>query len=362
MLDVAREIQGVQQAASQRAALHLLVEALNGALATGSLDAETTQILFDAARRNGVLGLFPLRHPGYEAAVLAARANGMRALRFTHRVVAAIEGAGIPVVVLKGAAAASRWHEPTLRQQSDVDVLVERRNKDAATRALIDAGVCSSRFLDSQEMHNDSLLPAEKSGLLVELHHYFNHHYETHVEVGELLERRQRVVTAQGELPALSREDDAVYLALHAAAHALQRLAWFVDLVALDPDWEVAAERAHAWGVGLAVAPAWCRARELLGVPISRRAMERVGAASAHARLAELVLQLSDATGGDVQRFFSRAFRMCLVPMESLPRVFRRKFTAGREQREAYEPLRRAARERLGAAHTHRVPSATGKG
>ncbi len=351
----------MRHAANGRAALRLLIDAVTGKLATDTLAPETTQALFEAAERNGVLGLFPLRHPGYRAAVVAAQARGMRALRFTHRVVAAIEAAGIPVVVLKGAAAASRWREPALRQQSDVDVLVEPRHKDGAAQALVDAGVCSRRFLDSHEMHNDSLLPAEPSGMLVELHHYFNHHHDTRVEVAELLARRQTVPTPQGDLPALNREDDAVYLALHAATHSLQRLAWLVDLVGLEPNWQVAAERARAWGVALAVAPAWRRARTALGVPIPQRAMEIVEAGSIHARLAQVVLEFAEATGGDTQRFFARAFRLSIVPIRSLPLVFRRKFTAGREQRDAYELLRRAARQRLGAARAPQIPFVDGK-
>ncbi|MBK7864870.1 MAG: nucleotidyltransferase family protein [Archangiaceae bacterium] len=252
MLNLREEIQGIARARDERRALMLLCDALTSAVVPATLDDVSRDRLFEAATQHGVLGLFPLAHPQFAAAVMAGRARNLRALKFTHRVVHAIEAEGIPVVVLKGAVAASRWSDPTLRQQSDVDVLVEKRHQDAAAKALIAAGV-RPRFLESEHMHNDSLQPAEPSGLLVEVHHYFNNHHENRVDVAELLARRTRVKTAQGPLPALSAEDDAVFLALHATTHALQRLAWLVDLAALKVDWREATLRAQQWNVWLPV-------------------------------------------------------------------------------------------------------------
>lgn len=339
MFNVASELDGIRRARDESRIRQLLAAALTGAIATDALEGPDANSLFIAAQAHGVLGLFPLRHPQFQTAVLGARANGLRALRLTRRVTGAIEAAGIPVVVLKGAAAASGWADPTLRQQSDVDVLVAPAHKDAAARALLDAGVCSKRFLDSVEMHNDSLLPADKGGLLVELHHDLSNHHDTRVAVEELLARRRRVATPQGDLPALDRDDDAVYLALHATTHALQRLAWLVDLAGLGPSWETAATRARAWGLGLAVAPAWTRARDVLGVGISQRAMGLLGLPRAQLLVASTVLRATDATGGDVHRFFERLFRLSVVPVRALPRVVRRKLAARREEHDAYERL-----------------------
>jgi len=340
VLNLRAEIQGIQQARSERECVRLLASALTGGLTTEGIDEATGKLLFDAAQRHGVLGLFPLRHPAMANALAAARARSLRALKFTHRVVGAIENAGIPVVVLKGAAAASRWPDPTLRQQSDVDVLVPKREKAAAARALIEAGVCSKRFLDSDQMHNDSLLPFDRSGFLVEVHHYLSNHHESRVDVKLLLSRRERIDTSLGPVPCLSATDEAVYLAMHATTHALRRLAWLVDLARLSPDWCVAAERAVEWGVALAVGPAWKRARELLGVPIPSVALRRVRVDSAHAQLAATVLRLADASGAQLQRFFERSYRVSLVALRSFPDVLRRKRRARDEERAAYESLR----------------------
>ena len=260
----------------------------------------------------------------------------MRALKFTHRAVAAIEAARIPVVVLKGAVAASRWADPTVRQQSDVDLLVRVADKDAATRALLDARVCGERFLDSEHMHNDSLSPADPSGLVVELHHALSSHHDIRVRTEELLERRTRVKTAQGELPALSVEDDAVYLALHATTHALARLAWLVDLAVLQPEWMTAASRARSWGVGPAVAPAWRRARELLGAPVPQRALEALGVSSLQLAIGRTVLAATEASQHRLNRFAQQLFRLSIVPPRALPFVVARKLRAGREEHDAY--------------------------
>ncbi|MBL8953702.1 MAG: nucleotidyltransferase family protein [Myxococcaceae bacterium] len=339
MLNLRGEIQGIRVARAERQTLGLLASALTGGLATGAVDDATADTLFRAAQKHGVLGLFPLRHPSFAMSVAAARAKAMRALKFTHRVVKAIEGAGIPVVVLKGAVAASRWPDPTLRQQSDVDVLVDKADKDRAAEALIEAKVCSQRFLDSEHMHNDSLQPAEASGLLVEVHHYFNNHHETRVEVGELLSRRVRVKSASGELPALSAEDDAVYLAMHATTHALQRLAWMVDLATLRADWATAASRARAWGVSTAVRPAWARARELLAAPISQRAFAALSSPRPSAALSDALLAATDSSDGATHRFFERLFRISVVPAAALPRVMLQKLRSREEERVGYESL-----------------------
>src|SRR5262249_24659932 len=112
----------------------MLAEAIVGSLRPEGLENGTQARLLEGAIHHGVLGLFALPHPAAQHALLATRARNVRALRFTHRVVAAIEGASVPVVVMKGAAASCRWNEPTVRQQSDVDVLVHRDRKDDVAR------------------------------------------------------------------------------------------------------------------------------------------------------------------------------------------------------------------------------------
>lgn len=343
MLEKLREeVLGLERARGERQAMRLVAQCLTGELATAGLDEALSQRLFESASRNGVLGLFPLSHPQLRQSLLAQQARAMRALKFTHRVVAAIEDAKIPVVVLKGVVAASRWTDPTLRQQSDVDVLVEAARKDEAAAALIAAGVCGGRFLDAKHMHNDSLTPKETSGLLVEVHQYFNAHHENRADISEILARRVRVKTALGSLPAMAAEDEAVYLALHATTHALQRLAWLVDLWRLDASWVEAARRAKAWRVAEAVAPAWMRTRALLGASIPIAAFDELGVPVPHRRLAELILGLADRSEGDTHVFFERAFRLAVVPPGSLPRVLRQKMAARREERLAYERARAA--------------------
>jgi hypothetical protein len=332
VLHVGETIQGGRA----RSDLELLADALSGGLVASSLDPDTTSRLLTLSIHHGVIGLFPLNDARFVPALAATRARALRALKFTRRVVAAIESAGIAVAVLKGAGAASRWPDPSLRQQSDVDVLVDRGTKDAAADALVQAGVCKVRFITSDQLHNDSLEPADPAGLLVEVHHYFNNHHRTQVETKELLQRRTRVRTAQGDLPVLAAEDDAVYLALHATTHALQRLAWLVDLSVLSPDWSEAANRARAWGIGPAVAPAWHRTRALLGTPIPESAFACLGVPRWQADLSKWTLAAAERSRGSFHQFFERLFRLSVVPPKSLPYVIVQKARGRWEEAQGY--------------------------
>jgi hypothetical protein len=190
-------------------------------------------------------------------------------------------------------------------------------------------------------MHNDAYLPASPTGLQIEVHHYFNNHHDTReVDVGQLLQRRVRVKTAHGELPALAPEDDAVYLALHATTHALVRLAWLYDLSVLNPDWLEAARRARAWKIDLAVAPAWERARDLLAVPIPEEALQLVRPSPLHHAGAQALLKLADSSQGELHRFAERSFRMSVVPVMSIPRVLLQKLRGRREEAAGYASLK----------------------
>jgi hypothetical protein len=292
--------------------------------------------LLAAAGQHGVLGLFPIEHPAFASTVIGIRSRHLRALKFTRRAIDVLTAAAIPAVVLKGVAAGARWPDPTVRQQSDLDLLVDYLNKDRAAEALIAAGVCKERVVDSHAMHNDTLLPADSSGLLVELHHYFSNHHDTRVDIGELLARRITVTTDQGGIPALAPEDDAVFLALHATTHALGRLAWLADLAFLRPHWVEAASRARRWNIALAVEPAWRRARDLLAVPIPDAAFDELDIAYLHRAFAHAILAASDATEGGLHQLFERSFRFSVVPVGSLPTVLVQKLRARREEHTAY--------------------------
>lgn len=290
-----------------------------------------------AAERHGVFGLIY----GDLPAARALQARSLRALKFTRKAVAAVEAAGIECVVLKGAAAAVRWKEPSARQQSDLDLLVAPRDLKGASQALIAAGVASHEFMSGEHVHNASLKAKENIGLTIELHHALNSNHEITVDVAALLARRILVTTAQGPIPALAMEDDAAYLAMHAATHALGRLAWLVDLEGLHRagvDWVEAAHRARAWNVALAVEIAWRQARQLLAVPIPEGAFDALGTTAAQRAAVAALYRATWGTAGEPHKWFERAFRLALVPPGSWPALAIHKYRARDEQLAAYYP------------------------
>lgn len=328
---------GVGAARAEQRLLQQVADALNRELALSALAGPELSAVLDAAARHGVAGL--LEHPAAMPLKLAAQAKSIRALRFTRRAVEALAQAGIAAVVLKGAAAAARWADPTVRMQSDLDVLVAPADLERAGEALQAAGVAGERFMTGEHMHNASFKPADAGGLLLELHHDLSSHHDFVADVPMLLNRREQVQTAQGPLPCLSKEDDAVYLALHACTHGLSRLAWLVDLQALHGagvDWVEAARRAREWTVGLPVALAWEATRTMLCVPIEGAAFTALGVSKTQRAVARGLLEAANASGQPVHQFLERLFRLALVSPAALPRVVRRKVRAKVEETNAY--------------------------
>src|SRR4051812_13010415 len=100
-------ILGIREARQLRAAATQLAEALTDGLSPGVLALDDAEALAAAAELHGVLGLFPVQTPNFARTVLTARARSLRALKFTLRVVDALEAARVPCVVLKGSASAA---------------------------------------------------------------------------------------------------------------------------------------------------------------------------------------------------------------------------------------------------------------
>lgn len=297
--------------------------------------------LLQLAEAHGVAGWLPGAVELLGPRLLALEAKGLRALKFTRRVVLAIEAANIPVVVLKGQAIAARWALPASRQQSDVDVLVAPNDLRRAGDALLDAKLASKRFLDGEHMHNASFEPAERGGMLIELHRALTSHHDLSVDVEALLARRQTVATAQGPLPVLEPEDEVIYLALHAATHALERLAWLCDLAAhhrAGVDWVEAGTRARGWKAPYAIRLAWRAARELLCVPIPEAAFDALGTQAVQAAATDALLSAIRRTDGasGLHRVASIALRVALVPPAELPKALLLKVRSRIEEERAY--------------------------
>ncbi len=331
---------GLEGAARERALRVQLAQLLTGERQAPPEGSAERAELVAAGDRHGVVGLLAHLGGDFERLARAHQARAIRALRFTLRTSRVLDEAGIVHVVMKGAVAGSRWTEPTARQQSDVDLLVRREDLQRASEAMVTAGLASHQFLAGEIKHNAGLQPKEAGGLLIEIHHALTSDHAVELKVEDLLRRRVRVETAQGPLWGLTPEDDAVYLAMHASTHALQRLAWLVDLARLDSvgvDWITAAARAREGNIGMPVELAWRETRELLATPIPEAAFHELRVGLGQKARYRALYRLAHATKGTPQRALEIGFRLALVPLPDLPGVFVHKFRAKREVEQAIE-------------------------
>ncbi len=304
-----------------------------------SFDDARRAALLAAAEREGVAGRLAPRHPSFASGAESARLTSILAGSTTRRAVEALEAAGIAVAVLKGAAIAGlAWDEPSQRPQADVDLLVRPRDLARAGEVLREAGVAGETKIEGKAHHHATL--AASGGAMVEMHKELTSDLPLRVSAAELLERRLRVKAADGELPTLSLEDTAAYVALHAALHALERLSWVLDLdglARLQPvDWELAARRARAWGAAVPVAIAWDAAIRWLRAPIPRAAMATLGVPMRRRLASEALRGAARLAGERITGPLTISYRLSLLPgLSALPSQLARKL-ADRKETAAY--------------------------
>ncbi|MFN0070623.1 MAG: nucleotidyltransferase family protein [Chloroflexota bacterium] len=134
-------------------------------------------------------GMTPVAHAGLAALDTSAPmevrrnlsiASALTALRIEHQIVpafhtaiAALQGAGLSPVVLKGMALAHQvYPRPALRTFSDIDILLPHQRIEQANRALTQAGfwIGESRS-ELPDHHHGPVVFSEAGSVAVELHH-----------------------------------------------------------------------------------------------------------------------------------------------------------------------------------------------
>ncbi len=176
-------------------------------------------------------------------------------LALLGRIDRALSEAKLRGVVLKGALFAERYYaRPSARGTTDVDLLVCESDLADATQALATVGY---RFSDSPRerrfrRHHHHLHLASDSALPLELHFHAYRGFGRVMRSEPLLERSVPMPAYQS-LRVLSRPDELVYLAVHAAGHRFERLSWLYDLKLLisamrDSELLLARARAERFG------------------------------------------------------------------------------------------------------------------
>lgn len=285
-------------------------------------------LLGRAIRNAGAEGQVPesVRVAVREATVATAFAN-LRRSRVFGRLLAALETARIPIIVLKGLALAELvYRDVALRPMSDVDVLVGDSDFDAAVQVLFAAGFASDDFDPAigsrgHPCHIHLRDPAQTC--VIELHWRLSLPTEVgQIDLDEVWSRSRPVRLAAGPARVLATEDLILSLAEHVAKHRFARGS--LGLFDIDEtvrrhlneiEWREVVERARRWGVARSAYVSFWLAHAALGTPVPDEVTSALRPADFDSRVADLFQDelmsagaASDADGhfGTVQFWYAK--------------------------------------------------------
>ena len=232
------------------------------------------------------------------AAALRGHALGVAASSLAHaeilgRVEADFEEAGIPLVLLKGAALAGPvWGDPALRPMSDIDAWVRAEDLPRATARMGAMGFVEVNLNRRRPQalkllgrgESQFRLPGRESAL-VELHvspfkGFWARHTATVDESG--IHERSLPAGPGRHARVLAPEDQVIHLAFHLATGQFSAapLRAIVDIAlvarAASVDWTTVADRAAAWRLATMTWTVLDRAEHLVGVRGAAEATSRL--------------------------------------------------------------------------------------
>lgn len=225
---------------------------------SGSMDWSQLLVL---AEEHGVLGHVAVRLGALENALVPAevratlvehhRAQVFSTLRLTGELFHVLElfaAKGIAALAVKGPVLAMHaYGDPAMRSYGDLDLLVRQRDICLATECLQSddfAPTVSVTAINAGKIPGQYLFSKPKGNLLLELHNDFTLRYFPRPLPLETLFARSTLVPIDGrDVPALTVEDELVYICVHGATHFWDRLGWIADVAALVTrqtaiDWE----------------------------------------------------------------------------------------------------------------------------
>lgn len=198
------------------------------------LEASSRELLTALAWQRS--GLFIRRHAGlglsatWRRAALATQVRGERQLELLREAMAALDGAGVDAVVLKGMPLGVRLYgDPFVRCSADIDLYVPARHRDRAAATLRRVGW---RSTDGQAPWHEAW-SSERAGVEyhLELHSLLVSDHLAHV--GAPAPISARVAIAGTELAGHVGDFLAPYLAVHLATHQMPPMLWLVDFSTL---------------------------------------------------------------------------------------------------------------------------------
>ena len=230
-------------------------------------------------------------------------------------------GKDIGSLVVKGPVlAVDAYGDPAVRSYGDLDLLVRQRDIRRATEVFLAAGYEATvplTAIDARKIPGQYLFSRPDSRLLVELHNDLTlRYFPRRLPIEEFFARQTRVRLDGHEVPALSIEDELVYISVHGATHLWERLGWIADVAALvtrqrDIDWQAVTKTARQVGAERMLATGLCLASGLLRAHLPAPVLTGLERDVGAAKLAASVRAWLGGAGNAPPTLFERAtFRL----------------------------------------------------
>lgn len=221
-------------------------------------------------------------------------ANTRRSLLLTEdllRLLHLFEVHGIPAIPYKGLALAAHiYGDITLRQFSDLDILIHREDVLKARDLLLAQGyrppfpmteIQEAAYLQSQ-FWSDYFFRHEDGIGFIDIHWAIGPRGSSPVIDPDHLWKRLEQVSVNGQtVLTISSEDMILLLCMHGAKHRWQKLNWVCDLAELmelrqEKDWGRIMDRACRQGNRRAVSLGFILAADLLGARLPEEVLQRM--------------------------------------------------------------------------------------
>ena len=173
---------------------------------------ENADIAMNEARKQA---LVPLAFPE-SAEAKFGYAHYIRVLYAQNELISLMRTAGIPVLILKGTAAAVYYPNPIQRTMGDIDFIVPQDRFEEASELLSASGYTLVQAKDTDDRHSGFA----RNGIAFELHHHFSFegiNVERYVTAGL---QAPAIINVEGyEVPVLSDLGNGMTLLAHVASH-----------------------------------------------------------------------------------------------------------------------------------------------
>ncbi|MBP5288746.1 MAG: nucleotidyltransferase family protein [Clostridia bacterium] len=205
------------RAVTREALLILVKKALFGGEEALPEGVDWTE-LYEESKKQAVTSLCALsvpaeKKPLFLEAALRNKARFMQALFEQDRLIALLRGSDIPLVILKGSAAAAYYPVPAARTVGDVDLLVKPADYEAARALLRENGYVSGH---ENERHTEY----EKNTVDIELHRQYSF-LEADLEplLFHVFDTPEPMRVMQYEFPAFPAPENGLVLLDHMRHH-----------------------------------------------------------------------------------------------------------------------------------------------